>query len=279
MAKRIITGLILAPMLIWLVLYLPKSAAVVVLALATARSVDELLRMYPECRRVDRMFAMLLATLLSLSPLGGSVAFGLAVGLMPIAWLSLCLLRPGDVETASRRAALGTLAIGYVGVLCAVLVAIATRTRMPDVASAHLGSLAFGPYDEGRGALLGLFVMVFAGDTGAYFAGRSFGRHKLYELISPKKTVEGAIGGLIASIFAGWLTSQWLLPMSASHGMFLGAACGAVGQIGDLVESLFKRATHTKDSGTLLPGHGGLLDRLDGVLFAAPILQAWLVLS
>lgn len=279
MAKRIITGLILAPLLIWLVLYLPKYATVAVLAVATARCVDELLRMYPECRRIDRIFGMLLAVLLALSPLGGSTAFGLAVGLVPIAWLSLCLLRPGDVETANRRAALGMLAIGYVGVLCAMLVAIASRAHMPNVAPAHLGNLTFGPYDDGRGALLGLFAMVFAGDTGAYFAGRSFGRHKLYELISPKKTVEGAIGGLAASILAGWLTSQWLLPMPASHGLLLGAACGTVGQIGDLVESLFKRATHTKDSGTLLPGHGGLLDRLDGVLFAAPVLHAWLILT
>jgi phosphatidate cytidylyltransferase len=205
--------------------------------------------------------------LLAASPIAGTTA--LAASVLPVAWLTLCLWRAGDVQVASRRAMLGTLAMTYTGALCTSLVAIGLRSQAAPGAW----------LDQGRGGLLGLFVMVFFGDTGAYFAGRALGRHKLYEMVSPKKTVEGAIGGLLSSALGGWLTALWLLPMSPGHGVVLGLLCGAVGQVGDLVESLFKRATGTKDSGTLLPGHGGLLDRLDGVLFAAPVVWAWLTLG
>ncbi len=272
MAKRIITGLILAPLLIWAVLFVPKVAMLVVLTLASLRCADELLRMYPEFRREDRIVGALISTLVATSTLLGGMGLWLAIGIAPVAWLSYCLVRPGEVEIASRRAALGMLAIGYVGVLIGTLIAVFSHSSAPSL-------LSGGQFDSGRGGLMCVFLIVFMGDTGAYFAGRLFGKHKLYELISPKKTMEGALGGLIASIIGGWITSRWLLPMPLVSGLLLGALCGAVGQIGDLVESLFKRSTRTKDSGQLLPGHGGLLDRVDGVLFAAPIVQAWLVLG
>lgn len=274
MATRIITGLILAPLLIWTVLFAPKAAMFTVLGLACARCTDELLRMYPECRREDRLVAAVLSTFVALSTLFGGMGLWIAVGVAPVAWLSYCLVRPGDVEIASRRAALGTLGIGYVGVLIGMLIATYDHGRLTT------GTLGLGittVRDVGRGGLMATFLIVFLGDTGAYFAGRLFGRHKLYELISPKKTLEGAAGGLLASMLGGWLTSRYLVPMPLIHGLILGATCGAVGQIGDLVESLFKRATRTKDSGQLLPGHGGLLDRVDGVLFAAPVVQLWLL--
>jgi phosphatidate cytidylyltransferase len=274
-ATRIITGLILAPLLIWAVLMAPKLAMIIVLALACARCTDELLRMYPECRREDRVVAALLATGISVSTLLGGVGLWLAIGVAPVVWLSYCLVRPGDVEIASRRAALGMLALGYVGILIGMLIAIYQHGTA--IAPETLGVTTVR--DVGRGGLMSVFLMVFMGDTGAYFAGRAFGKHKLYELISPKKTMEGALGGLLASMLGGWLTSRYLVPMPASSGLLLGATCGAVGQIGDLVESLFKRATRTKDSGQLLPGHGGLLDRVDGVLFAAPVVQLWLLVA
>ena len=274
MGMRIATGLILAPILVWLLLLGPKTATFVVLIVATGRCVDELLRMSPGIRVRDRLVAALLAMGLATTPLLGAEAMWVMLGLMPVALLALVLVEPGDVAAAAQRAALSMLAIGYVGVLCAMMVGIFHTGGVPDYPGAPIG-----PYDLGRGALLSCMGIVFLGDTGAYFAGRSFGRHKLYPLISPKKTVEGAIGGLAASVAGGALARWLLLPnLSLPESLLLGGALGAVGQIGDLVESLFKRATDTKDSGQLLPGHGGLLDRLDGVLFAAPLMQAWLLL-
>jgi len=225
------------------------------------------------------MIAALLATILAASPLLGPNTAFMAAGLTPIALLALSLVRPGDVQTASRRAALGVLSLGYIGATCAVLIALFALPQTSKIATLDFWGMTFAPFDHGRGALLALFIIVFLGDTGAYFAGRLFGRHKLYELISPKKTMEGAVGGLLASIGGGWIVASALLPdLPLPRALALGAVCGAVGQIGDLVESLFKRATNTKDSGGLLPGHGGLLDRVDGVLFAGPVLYAYLLL-
>lgn len=270
MLQRVVTGLVLAPLLLWAVLYGPKIAMLTVLVAAAARCADELLRMFPAIRGRDRALIALLSAAIAASPLLSWVALSLSLALAICIWLLACLVNPGDVETGARRGALGALALSYVATLIAMMVAL---YRID-------GSAPGAPFDTGRGALMSLFVMVFMGDTGAYFAGKSMGRHKLYPLVSPKKTVEGGIGGLVASIVGGGLMSWLLVPqVPLLHGLLLGGACGFFGQVGDFAESLFKRATGTKDSGQLLPGHGGLLDRVDGVLFAAPVLLTYFVLA
>lgn len=125
--------------------------------------------------------------------------------------------------------------------------------------------------DHGRFLVVLTIGVVALGDTFAYAAGKLFGRHKLAPLISPKKTVEGFIasffGGVAASVIC-WQIFWRELPVSLM--IFLGIAVAAVGAFGDLIESLIKRGCHVKDSGTLLPGHGGILDRIDALVFAAP---------
>lgn len=118
--------------------------------------------------------------------------------------------------------------------------------------------------------LLFVFLVVWAADTGAYFAGRGFGRHKLAPLVSPGKTWEGVVGGLVAAGLAG-LAGAWYLqqPMFAFALLCLIAA--AISVVGDLVVSMFKRRAGVKDSGSLFPGHGGILDRIDSVTAAAPV--------
>jgi phosphatidate cytidylyltransferase len=117
-----------------------------------------------------------------------------------------------------------------------------------------------------------LLVVVAAGDTGAYYAGRFLGRHKLCPAVSPKKTVEGAIGGLAANVLLAIGYKLLFMPFLSPAGCVLFALLvGAVGQAGDLFESEFKRAAGVKDSGVLLPGHGGFLDRIDALLFALPV--------
>jgi phosphatidate cytidylyltransferase len=117
-----------------------------------------------------------------------------------------------------------------------------------------------------------LLAIVFAGDIGAYYAGSYLGRHKLCPSVSPNKTIEGSIGGLIANLLIGAIIKAMFLPSlpwAACIVMFL--LIGAAGQTGDLFESALKRSVHVKDSGTLLPGHGGMLDRIDALLFASPV--------
>ncbi|MGE0615006.1 MAG: phosphatidate cytidylyltransferase [Bacteriovoracia bacterium] len=118
--------------------------------------------------------------------------------------------------------------------------------------------------------LLFLFVN-WAGDTGAYFVGKRFGKHKLYPLISPKKTVEGAFGGLLASMLVALIcTRVFHFPIPAFLVVAIAAIVSVVSQVGDLCESFLKRAFDKKDSGKILPGHGGFLDRFDGVVFSLP---------
>jgi phosphatidate cytidylyltransferase len=121
-----------------------------------------------------------------------------------------------------------------------------------------------------------LFFLIFViaiGDSGAYFVGSAFGRHKIYPIASPNKSLEGLIAAVLTAAFSGWL-SIWLFPLAVktSTAMITAAVIGLFSQLSDPVESLFKRASKQKDSGSLLPGHGGILDRMDSYIFCAPLL-------
>src|SRR5499426_1268960 len=117
------------------------------------------------------------------------------------------------------------------------------------------------------------FIIVFAGDTGAYYTGRAMGRRRLAPRVSPGKTVEGAIGGLLGNVAAALIAHFTFFPeLKVIHAVPLALAMGLLGITGDLCESMLKRGARAKDAGSLIPGHGGLLDRLDSMLFNAPLL-------
>jgi phosphatidate cytidylyltransferase len=122
-------------------------------------------------------------------------------------------------------------------------------------------------------------VMTWVCDTMAYFVGSALGKHKLWPRISPKKTWEGLIGGTVGALIAGPLLGGWLVGLNWWQGLVLGALVAAADPFGDLAVSLFKRMAHAKDSSHLIPGHGGVLDRLDSLLFTVPIVTyfAWIV--
>ena len=167
------------------------------------------------------------------------------------------LLRPDPVPGAAARLGIITFGLFYLGALAAPLALLHRQ-------------LADGP----RWVFAAL-AATFANDTGAYFTGRALGRHKLYPAISPGKTVEGAVGGLVASVgvlFAA--RALWLPALSVVDCLLLGVPAAVVGPIGDLVESMLKRSAGVKDSGRLFPGHGGILDRVDSILFVS----AWFYL-
>jgi phosphatidate cytidylyltransferase len=115
-------------------------------------------------------------------------------------------------------------------------------------------------------------LIVMTNDSAAYYTGSAFGKNRLYPLVSPKKSIEGACGGLVGSLCGTMLAKFTFFPqLTISDAVITALVVGMVGQAGDLFESLLKRSFGVKDSGTLIPGHGGVLDRLDSILFAAPI--------
>ncbi len=175
---------------------------------------------------------------------------------IPVLGPILTLARLGSIETAALRAC----AMGFAPLYVAVPLTLLAELRV-----AHPGLVGSGL------VLLALGLAWFA-DTGAYFAGRFLGKHKLYEAVSPKKTVEGALGGLAGGL-AGALTAHfWFLrSLPLGHTVALALVAGALGQAGDLGESLLKRSVGVKDSGGIVPGHGGILDRVDALLVTSVI--------
>src|SRR5262245_54609386 len=128
-------------------------------------------------------------------------------------------------------------------------------------------------------ALTLFFLIIFAGDTGAYYTARTIGRHKLAPRISPGKTIEGGVGGLIASILAAIIAHFTFFPeLKIGQAIPLAIFMGLLGIAGDLCESMIKRGAKAKDAGKLIPGHGGLLDRLDSMLFNAPVIYYFCVI-
>ena len=171
------------------------------------------------------------------------------------------LWRLGRIEDAAIRILAGIAGPLYVGGLVTML-ALLRRDQ---------GSIG-PPY------VLFTLMVAWLGDTGGYFAGRFLGKTKLYEAVSPKKTREGFAGSIVGSICGALLAHFWYLPsLPLGNGVVLAAFAGTLGQLGDLVESLLKRSTGIKDSGWIVPGHGGILDRIDALLVVSPIVYLYTV--
>ena len=125
--------------------------------------------------------------------------------------------------------------------------------------------------------IMGIFIIIWVSDTFAYFVGKSIGKTKLYPSVSPKKTIEGSIGGLVFALIAAYFLAPFEPTLNLNQWLILATVIVISGGLGDLIESKFKRIADVKDSGAILPGHGGMLDRLDSLIFAAPF--AYLTLN
>jgi phosphatidate cytidylyltransferase len=190
-------------------------------------------------------------------------------GLLTVLLVAILLaeLRRGAGKQAVVNLAATVLGVFYIGWL-----------------GSHIGALrelpaALGrPYAAGMSFALLPFFLTWTCDTAAYGFGRALGRHRLMPEVSPHKSVEGAIGGFLATIAAGVVARAWFAPyLSVVDAIALGAAVGIFAQLGDLVESLLKRDVDAKDSSRLIPGHGGVLDRFDSLLFSAPLVYYFLL--
>ncbi|MCY3612989.1 MAG: CDP-archaeol synthase [Gemmatimonadetes bacterium] len=199
--------------------------------------------------------------------------------------LLLALVIAALVVAVSRRGTADAPLLSVTATVAGVLytggtLAFAVLLRhLPD-------SMAADARDPLEGRLLVLYplVVIWASDTAAYFAGKRFGRTRMAPRVSPGKTVEGGVAGLAAAVVVGALAGLVMrdlasFPVSPAIGALVGLALGVGGQLGDLAESLLKREAGVKDSGTLLPGHGGVLDRFDALFFSLPLAYVLLVLT
>jgi phosphatidate cytidylyltransferase len=251
-------------------------------------------------REAERLLPLAGRPVIRNGVLGGAFALVAAAAVPAILGSKLLGEQPAALELAARVGAIDGVAL--VGVVVVVLAMIAFARRDPADGFAVWSSTAFGALyvsllgavailttlwtepasvDDGLWAerrwILVLLAGVWSFDTGAYLVGRAIGRRPFLPWISPKKTLEGVLGGLVVATVVVALV-LWISGSAPLEALILGPLLGVVAQSGDLAESLLKRAAGVKDSGTLLPGHGGILDRVDSILFAAPVLAAWVAL-
>lgn len=178
---------------------------------------------------------------------------------LAIVGLILLMRRPAEFDRALATAAATVFGVVYVVLLAGFALAI----KLLDTPTERLGSKLLGFF----------FLVIIASDTGAYFSGRALGRHKLAPNVSPGKTIEGSIGGLALSLVAAALAKMlFFAELPWLHAIILTIALVILGTFGDLAESMLKRGAKTKDAASLIPGHGGILDRLDSLLFNAPLI-------
>ena len=198
-------------------------------------------------------------------------------GAIAVALVCIAVAIPGmPLDAALAGATLGLSALSLSRTLApapgAALQSAAIAAFAPIYIGLPLGLLAATRWMLGREAALLLILTVAISDTFQYYTGRTFGRRLLAPVISPKKTVEGAIGGFIGAVVSLAAIGYWWLPqMGLTARILLGVAVAAVGIVGDLFESLLKRSVEMKDASAVIPGHGGVLDRIDALLFAAPV--------
>jgi phosphatidate cytidylyltransferase len=248
--RRVASAAVLIPLVVWLTIGGPAwlcHGLVIALAAATAW---ELGRMFERAgRATHRWLDSVLAALVTASFVvsGGTVA---ALTVAVLIALAVPVWRGTSPSTDASTVTL--LAVTYCGWL--------------------LGHAILVRELPGGGALVLLLLgITWAGDSAAYFVGSTLGRHKLAPVVSPNKTIEGSVAQVIATVIAAIILRPWLAPgWSPAFAVVVGALIGVIGQIGDLAESVIKRTLGTKDTGGLIPGHGGLLDRLDSLLFNFP---------
>jgi len=190
--------------------------------------------------------------------LGGEASHAAVASVIMLALITGLFTRQ-DLIISVQSAAFTLLGVFYIGWLLSYVILLRQLADGPDY-------------------VFYIFAVVWLGDAAAWCVGSLAGRHKLAPTISPRKTVEGAIGGLVGSLCGAIVAGFWLLDhLTFAQGLGIGGMLAVLGQLGDLSESLFKRSAGVKDSGALIPGHGGILDKIDGILFGAPALYYYVL--
>lgn len=219
----------------------------------------------------DESVGGILTTLVTALDPPGVVAAALIAAML---LLGVASFMRSDPQTGFVSWAMSSFGAAYIGLLLPMIALVAHLAAPGGSASSPVGALGIG---SGVAWTLMLVLVVWGYDTGAYLVGRAMGRTRLVEHISPSKTVEGLAGGLLVAT-AGAGIGAVLIGLEPWHPLIIGPVVGLAAQAGDLAESLLKRAAGRKESGFLVPGHGGILDRVDSFLFAAPVLAGYALL-
>jgi len=283
MIKRSLTAILLIPPVVYLIGWSPKWLFLLAVVLGVALALREYFAL---CRAMDvKVFSWMgygaAAVLCPAQALPWTISHS-AIILLLVAFLLLiptvAMRRSMELKDYLAATSATLFGILYIGLALSCLVPIRFATKsfggeaMVGGQMSHLPALSAGSL-----LLLLLFMVIWAGDICAYLVGRPFGRTPFFARISPRKTWEGALAGFAGSLLAAWAFEHWFWNTASLKTVILLAAWIALmGQVGDLVESAIKRGANQKDSGALLPGHGGFLDRIDSLIFAAPAL--WLAL-
>lgn len=263
--KRILTAILLVPFLIFIIRFTPPFFFALLVAVAAGLALEEFFSIAAKSGlEPDRLSGHILSPVLIASfhfcPRNQSSIL-LLLSCSACLLLGLGLTRGKGLDQVLPRSCATLMGLVYIPTALGLLVAVRSNATLGGDASHWI---------------FFFLLVVWLGDTGAYYVGRTLGRHKLAPRISPKKTVEGAAGGLLGSALAALLSKKIFLPgVSVPTLLILGGILGVAGQLGDLAESALKRGVGIKDSSNLLPGHGGMLDRIDGILFAAPVLFSY----
>lgn len=260
--RRIYTILVLAPLLYAVIRYSPPLAFSGVVVLAGGLALFEFYRLCFGARSHSWLIGIGLtgfAALILGTHRPDIIVPTLLATLVCI--ISVPLLSRSPLEQSLRDGAMTLFGVLYLGLTLGTL----SMTRLLPL---------------GEWLIFFLLLVTWASDTGAYLVGTLYGRHRLAPKISPKKTVEGLVGGLIAAIIAGYAARWWFLPdLSGLDCLILATLLTITGLWGDLTESAMKRSVGMKDSGGILPGHGGMLDRLDSLLFTAPVFYYYVTMA
>jgi phosphatidate cytidylyltransferase len=252
MLTRILSALVLVPAVFGCVWFLPPWALLIVAGAVLTLAFLEYARLAEAGGAHVPRVAALVAALAACASVALAIPLELALvaALVALGATVLGSRRPGPGVLSDVAAA--TFPVLYLGVPIGTLVALRASA--------------------GREAVLLLLMTIIVSDSAQYYAGRLFGRHRLAPLISPKKTVEGALGGFVAApVVLALVGRAWLPAVHTPFLLLVGLVLVALGVVGDLFESLLKRSVDIKDSSGLIPGHGGVLDRIDALLFAAPV--------
>lgn len=273
MLTRILTGIVAIPIVLALVFWPGGMPFAVLVALA---SIVGLIEFYGAARtsgiRPQMVLGLIAAALIlfACGTPGGVILFYM----IPVLSTGLLIVSLTTELFRSPRAPLANVGTTVLGVIYVpLLMSHFALLRSNEL----LIKIAGRPCELGAGLVFFALLTTWALDTGAYFVGKAFGKRKLAPEISPGKTVEGGIGGFASAMIVGTLVGA-AIGMPQPHGLILGGIIGVVGQIGDLAGSAIKREVGLKDFGNLIPGHGGVLDRIDSLLFVGPIVYYYYVL-
>jgi phosphatidate cytidylyltransferase len=267
--KRWLTAIVAIPIVIYLIGFSPRWVFYIFLFLFSAAGLNEFHRItLPGISPYLKLCNMLLSFTLFLIMYIGNVLLLPGVIVLSVIIPMVWFLFSDPLRGEKNLTDISSMAAGFI-YICIPLAMLVQIDRLYLLNHSIRGIWIFF-----------LLVVTSANDTGAFYSGKLFGRHKLYEAVSPKKTWEGAIGGLMVAIFAAilFLKIFKLNPVDLPIVLLI-IVMSVAGQVGDLAESMLKRNFSVKDSGELLPGHGGVLDRIDSLLFAVPVLYIYLVMT